>query len=68
MATKIVVYMKNNYGDCEKLKWSLRDIKLDFRNIDENPKYRQEFGEYGYSSTLLTIFSSGKVLSGFDTG
>ncbi|MGX5475964.1 glutaredoxin family protein [Bacillus toyonensis] len=68
MANKIIVYTKNNCGDCERLKWSLGDMKVDFRNIDEDPKYRKEFDEYGYLSAPLTIFPSGKVLSGFDMG
>lgn len=67
MATKIIVYTKNNCKNCEEVKWALgaAGVEYETRNIEEKEKYRKEFDTYGYSAAPVTVFPNGKPLVGF---
>ncbi|QEL88460.1 glutaredoxin family protein [Bacillus mycoides] len=70
MATKIIVYTKNNCPNCMHVKFGLEATGLNFevRNIEENEEFRKEFDTYGYSAAPVTVFPNGKVLAGFEFG
>ncbi|PEI73455.1 NrdH-redoxin [Bacillus wiedmannii] len=70
MATKIIVYTKNNCKNCEEVKWALNAAEVEFetRNIEEKSEYKNEFDKYGYSAAPVTVFPNGKALVGFEFG
>jgi len=68
MATKIIIYTKNNCKNCEEVKWALgaAEVEYETRNIEEKEEYRKEFDTYGYSAVPVTVFPNGKPLVGFE--
>lgn len=70
MATKIIVYTKDNCPKCNQVKWALNAAGAEYevRNIDADYEYSLEHKSYGYDSVPLTVFPSGKELVGFDFG
>ncbi|PED73025.1 NrdH-redoxin [Bacillus pseudomycoides] len=70
MATKIIIYTKNNCKNCEQVKWALNAAGLDYetRNIDENQEHAEWMASKGYMSAPVTVFTNGKELVGFEFG
>ncbi|HDR7242571.1 TPA: glutaredoxin family protein [Bacillus mobilis] len=73
MATKIVVYTKNNCGDCKRAKFMFEacpiDVGLIEKNVDESEVFMDELNILYSSYTLPTfVFEDGEVIRGFHEG
>ncbi|MGI0534972.1 glutaredoxin family protein [Bacillus pfraonensis] len=72
MATKIVMYTKNDCPNCKRAKHFLGfapvEIELEERNIEENITYKAEADELGLMSLPAFKFENGNVVRGFEEG
>lgn len=65
---KAIVYGKNNCIWCERSKYLLEEnsIEFEYRNIEEEPKYREELAEkLPTARTVPQIFLDGEYVGGF---
>tara|TARA_Y100000816_G_C25826643_1_gene432436 strand:+ start:24 stop:437 length:414 start_codon:yes stop_codon:yes gene_type:complete len=66
----ICVYGYDGCGYTRKLKEELKtkNIKFDYRQIDKNPEYNEEYKKYGKKGVPLTVnLSNGKSVVGYNT-
>ena len=65
---KAIVYGKNNCIWCERSKYLLEEnsIEFEYRNIEEEPKYREELAEkLPTARTVPQIFLDDEYVGGF---
>lgn len=72
MATKIVMFTKNDCPNCKRAKHFLGfapvEIDLEERNIEENEIYKIEADELGLMSLPAFKFEDGTIVRGFEEG
>ncbi|PEI73860.1 glutaredoxin domain-containing protein [Bacillus toyonensis] len=72
MATKIVMFTKNDCPNCKRAKHFLGfapvEIELEERNIEENEIYKVEAEDLGLMSLPAFKFENGNIVRGFEEG
>ncbi|MFP3415046.1 glutaredoxin domain-containing protein [Bacillus sp. SIMBA_074] len=72
MATKIIMFTKNDCPNCKRAKHFLGfapvEIELEERNIEENEIYKVEAEDLGLMSLPAFKFENGNIVRGFEEG
>ncbi|MBD5797774.1 NrdH-redoxin [Bacillus pseudomycoides] len=72
MATKIIMFTKNECPHCKRAKHFLGfapvEIELEERNIDKDIDYKNEADDLGIMSLPAFKFENGNIVRGFEEG